>query len=537
MRKSSFKLLAVSLILLAGLTTAGIGSANVGQGPKLENPYETDAPQPTHIVGRGDCGYLQNPDILGDPRKRIHELSQATEWLETRLAANPNATTTNIPRKNFIDEEIFRKMETDKVPSAALSSDEEFVRRVTLDLTGRIPSADLVVKFVADTSADKRDRYIDSLIGTPEFVDRWTMWVGDLVQNTARTANVNRYPTGRSAFHGFIKSSIQQNKPYDEFVREMITANGNTFVASTGATNHIVGAITPMGPPQDTYDTAAVQSTKRFLGIETLDCLLCHGGAGHLNALNLWGSQIKREQAWGMSAFFTRQMIRAQRENEQPLILSFNVSDLPRGDYLLNTTSGNRTPRQPIEGENVVQPQYLFTNEKPNVRESYRAAFARILTKDRQFARATVNYLWAHFFGLGIVDPPTNFDLARLDPAKPPAEPWALQPSHPALLEKLTDDFISSGYNLQTIMRRMVQSSAYQLSSRYDGEWKEDYTSYFARKLVRRLDAEEVYDAMARATGVAPSVNVYTNITGAFVTANYAMQLPDTVEQIGRAHV
>jgi hypothetical protein len=96
---------------------------------------------------------------------------------------------------------------------------------------------------------------------------------------------------------------------------------------------------------------------------------------------------------------------------------------------------------------------------------------AREVTSDFQFARAAVNYLWKEFFGIGIVDPPDFFDPLRLDENNPPPAPWTLQPSHPALLRELAQDFVSNGYNLKDLMRKMVNSQAYQLSSRYNGTW------------------------------------------------------------------
>ncbi len=475
-----------------------------------------------------DCSLMNNPDIITDPKLHIHEISTLTSDAAARIRYVDSNY--KIVRQNYIDDHIFNKMAKDAVPSAPLSSDEEFLRRVTLDLTGRIPTSAEVKDFLSDTSSDKRQRYIDSLIGSPAFVDRWTMWMGDHLKNTAFSQNVQRYFEGRNAFYYTIRQAIQQNTPYNQFVSSLITASGKSFTASTGGVNYIVGAFTPMGPIQDTYDTAAVQAATRFLGIETMDCLLCHSGEGHLNALNLWATKTDRVEAQKMAAFFSRISLRRTLISRQPLILETEVQDLPRGEYRLNTTAGNRTPREPINGVDFLTPAYIFTGETPGSNENYRAAFARMLTKDRQFARATVNYLWAHFFGVGIVDPPTNFDLARLDPKAELPEGWSVQPSHPELLEQLTDDFIASGYNLQHIMKVITKSSAYQLSSRYEGEWKEEYTTYFARKLVRRLDAEEIHDAIVLATGVPVSYPIY----GFQNPVQLAMQLPDTNEPIVR---
>ena len=111
-----------------------------------------------------------------------------------------------MPRKNFIDEYIFGRMERDGIQPAPISSDEEFLRRIYLDVTGRIPSADQVRSFVNDTDPEKRNAVIDSLIGSPEFVDKWTMFFGDLFKNDGPSANVNRYLQGRDAFYAFLKN-------------------------------------------------------------------------------------------------------------------------------------------------------------------------------------------------------------------------------------------------------------------------------------------------------------------------------------------
>ena len=106
-------------------------------------------------------------------------------------------------------------------------------------------------------------------------------------------------------------------------------------------------------------------------------------------------------------------------------------------DYALNTTTGNRPTRAALGAVKAVAPTYIFTGQAPAAGQDYRVALAGFVTNDIQFARATVNYMWAYFFGMGIVDPPDQFDLARLDPSNPPPAPWSLQPSNPALLNEL----------------------------------------------------------------------------------------------------
>jgi len=137
-----------------------------------------------------------------------------------------------------------------------------------------------------------------------------------------------------------------------------------------------------------------------------------------------------------------------------------------------------------------------------------------------------VNYIWAQFFFFFIVDPPDQFDLARLDPAKPPPAPWTLQPSNPALLQGLAQNFIASKYDLRALMRQIVNSQAYQLSSRYNGAWNVAWEPLFARKLVRRLWSEEVHDAIAQSSNLIPSYTINQN-GATFGPVNWAMQLPE----------
>jgi hypothetical protein len=169
-----------------------------------------------------------------------------------------------------------------------------------------------------------------------------------------------------------------------------------------------------MGPAQDTYDRQWVQSATMFLGLKHFDCILCHDGAGHLDAVNLWAANVKRSEAWGLAAFFSRTRITRPGGNGT----AYLVNEAPTGGYNLNTNSGNRPNRvNRTDGlVSPVMPKYLFSGRQVTANQNFRPILAEELTKDPQFARATVNYIWAQFFGVGIVDPPDSFDLARLDP-------------------------------------------------------------------------------------------------------------------------
>lgn len=420
---------------------------------------------------------------------------------------------------NEIDTHIFGTLRRLGIAPAGLSTDQEFLRRVTLDLTGRIPTAQAVIEFLADPRPDKRTQWIEGLLETSEWADKWAMFYGDLFRNTVNTAHLNRYQPARDAFHYYLLDSLRQNKPYHEMVREMIADGGNTW--EVGQANFTLGGRTTGGPVQDTYDTQAVNVATAFLGITHLDCILCHDGAGRLDSLSLWGANAKRADAWGMAAFFARTSLTIPAGNDAR---PWSVNDLASGNYNLNTTSGNRPNRRAIDGRTFVTPTYMFGGGQPNPGENWRAALARLVISDFQFARATVNYIWRKFMVVGLVEPPDQFDPLRLDPDNPPPAPWTLQPSNPRLLDALARSFIRSNYDLRALMREITTSRAYQLSARYDGTWNPEWEKYYARKLVRRLDAEEIHDALVLASGDRPG---YVIAGFREPRIDFAMQLPD----------
>jgi hypothetical protein len=311
----------------------------------------------------------------------------------------------------------------------------------------------------------------------------------------------------------------------------MITAIGDNFV--DGQNNFIVGGIIPMGPQQDTMDGSLVNTAGMFLGINSLDCLLCHNGAGHLNSVNLWGSQRTRFEAWGMSAFFAR--VRRQRQvlSQQPNYAKFIVSELNNGEYQLNTDSGNRQPRAPVNGVSAVQPSYIFDGGGVNPGENRRQALARHVTSDFQFARAAVNYLWEKTMVEGLVSPSNTFDPARLDPNAQLPQGWSLQPANAELLKALAEDFIRNNYNIRSLIATIAKSSAYQLSSQYPGNWSLALVPYYARKYARRLDAEEIHDSIIKAAGIGVTYQLRDSLGQPTSTVNWAMQLPDTSEPRG----
>ncbi|MFN0100786.1 MAG: DUF1549 domain-containing protein [Bryobacteraceae bacterium] len=423
--------------------------------------------------------------------------------LTARVAATlpgEDASSARVKRVNYIDAQIFGKMERDGVPHAPMATDAEFFRRVHLDLTGRIPAGSEVQAFLADSTPGKRDRLIDKLLGSEAFVDKWSYFFMDLLRANGKMAR------GVQLFHYWLKEAVRSDRPYDDVVRSMISssAKSNLVVA---ASNVIVREHVEGKPGQakdgddiskvhqlDTHDELAILFGKTFLGIN-FSCVSCHDGKAHLEKVNVWLTGKSRREFFAFAGFMGKTRYIPHTEDTQAVMGHFIVDDLAPG-YDTKGSTMLRTPRW--GGPNTAA--FPLTGEKVRDGAEPREELGRMLTAHPQFARATVNLFWARLMGRGIVEPYDEFDLARQDPRSLP-EGWDLQPSHPELLNLLAADFRTNGYKLKNIFRKICQSSAYQLSARYPGEWKEAYSPYFARKFVRMLTAEEVHDALVSATG------------------------------------
>lgn len=421
---------------------------------------------------------------------RSGAIGDLTASVVTGLPAAPSSST--LTERTLIDQQLMRAWAREKIPHAPLADDYEFCRRVYLDLTGRIPTPDRLQAFVSSTAADKRDRLIDELLDSQAWADYWTYWYADQLRVTHnRIGNA-----AMKHFDTWLRQSIKDDKPYDQLVTEMITAsapNSNWMPDAAPATFlarwYVAGATMYTDQYEDTADEIFVQSARLFLGIN-YQCVSCHNGRNHLENVDLHLTSQNRRDFWSMAAFFGRTRVRAVRYQDR-----FIVTDDGAGYDALAAS----TVRLQRAGPAVV-PTFILTGEKADLTKPLRPQFARMLTAHPQFARATVNLIWKQMFGLGLVEPVDGFDMARQDPAHPPPAPWTIQPADPALLDALAQDFASHGFSLKHLMRTIARSSVYQLSSRFEGEWQERYTPYFARKYVQRLSAEQLHDAIVQAT-------------------------------------
>lgn len=485
--------------------------------------------------------------------RKDYRVSRLTSEVTSRIASTvglppvPGGTRTgnaqDLANGGLVDQYIFQAMAAAGVQPSALTTDYEFIRRVTLDLTGRIPTPDRVQSFVADTSPGKRSALVEELLASPAWLDKWTMYYGDLLQNsTVKTASGTvLFNEGRNAFYNWIRTALSNNLPYDQMARAVITAAGtNSYDPAQGALNWVVGGRVTGGPVQDTQDQLAANVADTFLGLANMNCVLCHNGRGHLDTLNRYFAGVTRYQAWQFASFMAHtpnaSLVRFDTTNNN--VYYWKLADSMSGDYQLGSTTGNRPARTIVNNEKTVAPVYLFNGDAPKGGANYRQALAGEVTSDFQFARASVNYMWKQFFGNGVVEPVDQFDLARLDPDNPPPNDGTplgqLQPSNARLLNALAQNFVQSGYDIKALQRLLVNSNAYQLSSFYDPQqWQASYEPLFARHFVRRLWAEEIHDAITQSSGVPVAYKIYlgtdpANTAAGMVTVNWAMQLPDT---------
>ncbi len=479
-------------------------------------------------VDHSNCNFFGGErDRIATRERNKFALSKLTDQVVSQLSpaslslGGSVTAPADVQSTNLIDTYLFSAMKDAGVTPAPKTTDWEFIRRATLDLTGRVPQLARLQSFTADSSIAKRTKLVDELVASPEYVDKWTVYYGDLFKNAIQTQNITRYGGGRSAFYTWIRDSLAANKPYNQMATELIASDGsNNF--TQGELNWLIGSRTTGGPIQDTQDMMAANTVETFLGISHLNCLLCHNGRGHLDALSVWGSTTSRMQAWGLAAYFSHTnlvtgLVDPLKPNGDRY---WWATDNQRTDYQLGSTTGNRPARTIVGTVRAVTPTYIFGGNTVKAGMDYRTALATEVTSDFQFARASVNYIWKEFFGRGIVDPVNQFDPARLDPKNPPPSPWTLQPSNPELLDALAQSFVDSGYDIKALMKLIVTSDAYQLSSRYSGTWNPQWEPLFARKMARRLWGEELLDTITQTSGVPNTLRQDAVVTG------YSMQIP-----------
>lgn len=364
---------------------------------------------------------------------------------------------TEFPRetpRNFIDREVWRKLRRLSIPPSGISSDQEFLRRVCLDLTGTLPPPRRVREFLESRDPDKRDRLILNLLNSPEFIDYWTFRLADLFR-------VSHEQGGREKvkiYWEWIREVVARNKPFDQVARERMAGQGYN-----GPTRHLWGA-DEIRLPQDVM----TEQARVFLG-RRLDCAQCHD-----HPFDSW----TQDQFWGLTGFF---------KNLTYFWTTMAAVDDPIGHEEFGADPRLLHPRTRQEVEAVYPDGRALPVEE---RKDPRPRLADWFTSSEEFLfeEAIANRFWSYFFGRGIVDPVDDFRLTN-------------PPSHPELLRKLARYFRSSGYDLGGLIRLIVQSNTYQRSGRPNRTNRGDGLNY-SRALPRSLDAEILLDMICQITGV-----------------------------------
>ena len=362
---------------------------------------------------------------------------------------------------NFVDEFIFEKLRKFRMAPSELSGDGEFLRRVCLDLTGRMPPPERVREFLASKDPRKRAKVIDTLIASPEFTDFWTFRFDDVFRVSVASNGINT--KWSQMYADWVRDSIAQNKPYDQMARERLVAQGYD-----GVTRHFL-PYDVIGPPGETM----AEEVRVFFG-RRLDCAQCHN-----HPYETWS----QDQFWGLAAFFGRLFKMGDTGFEY--VIFDHPLDQQMGNGDVNGSLQMLHPRTKVE----LKPTLLDgTVIEASGRENPRKALADWMVKHPFFAEAAVNRLWSYFFGRGIVDPVDDFRSTN-------------PPTHPELLARLAEEFRTHGHDLRHIIRMIVTSRTYQLSGRPNATNKEDRTNY-SHAVPRALDAEVLLDAICDLTEV-----------------------------------
>ncbi len=430
--------------------------------------------EPTNRLVAVDAGGLVRREQLGEATLIVRFLNQQVPVQLAFLPARPNFAWSEQPTANYIDEFVFAKLRTLQMNPSPLADDATFIRRAHLDAIGQLPTLDETRAFLADASPEKRTRLIDSLLQRPEFAEQWALKWSDLLRNEEKVLD----PKGVDAFTTWIRDSIATGKPIDQFVRELVVARGQTYD----------------NPPANFYRanrdplTRGETAARLFLGVR-LQCARCHN-----HPYDRW----TQDDYYSWAALFGR--------------VNYDVKTNERKDKLdLNEFNGEQIVLVKDEGEVAnprtgkdAPPRFLGA-ETPEMdaKADRLPPLAGWLASPRNdlFVRSQVNFIWYHLLGRGLVEPIDDFRITN-------------PPSNPALLNALAADFAAGGFDLRSLVRTIMTSRTYQLSSEPNATNADDETN-FSRAIVRRLPAEKLLDAQCQVLDVAADLNGYPEGTRA----------------------
>ncbi len=383
------------------------------------------------------------------------------------------------PRHNYIDEDILSHLEVLHIPPSSLAGDAEFIRRAYLDAAGILPTPAEVEQFVSDKSPDKRDKLIDAIMKRPEFVDYWAYkWSDMLLVSSNHLSDEEMW-----SYYDWIRDSVASDKAWDKFVYEIVTATGNTI--ENGAANYWV-------VHRDPLDTTENMS-QAFLGI-TLTCAHCHN-----HPLAKW----TQKDYYGMANLFARVRLKTySNQTARP-----GIGQILNNVTVFSASTGEFTDDRFMT---VLPPKPLDARALPETAPGdTRVYFAKWLTSPENpfFARNIVNRVWRNFMGRGLVEPVE--DLRDTNPA-----------TNSKLLNDLVKDFVAHHFDVDYLIREIMQSATYQASSTPLKENAAD-DQFGSHYVIKRLPAEVLLDAYSQVTKEPEKFEGYP-------AGTRALQLPDT---------
>jgi hypothetical protein len=365
-----------------------------------------------------------------------------------------------------IDRHLDSRWRSDGITPAAPADDGEFLRRVSLHIAGTIPVVSEARRFLRDPSAQKRAALIDELLESPGYLTNFSNFFRHFMMPEAGTDLQARAQL--PGFEAWLRQHMAKNTHYDALVRELLTVPLDTGRAMNSPLDGM-GTATPLGffqSKQVKPENLAAATSRMFLGLR-IECAQCHD-----HPQDVW----KRQQFWGYAAFFAG--IERVDRNEEFVGRVKEVFD--RRELSIPDSEAGR----------VVQATFLDgSSPQWRTRVSSRRELADWITSKKNpfFARATVNRLWGHFFGVGFVNPVDDFSGTN-------------PPSHPELLDEIAADFAAHDFDLKYLIRAITATRAYQLSSRKTDD-SQDQPQQFARMTVQGLTGEQLFDSLAAAVG------------------------------------
>jgi hypothetical protein len=388
----------------------------------------------------------------GETAIMIRTLGQAIVSHLTVVEKPPLFSYPKVATNNAIDELVFRKLRRLNIVPSDLSSDSDFLRRVYLDVLGIVPTEGEMEAFLSSKAPDKRQKLVDKLLERPEYADVWANKFDDMLRVGFNDSGVK----GGRQYHEFILDFLRTNRPYNDFARELLTSGGSHFW--NGPANFYFIAINV--PPED----LAVHVSQTMLGVR-LECARCHN-----HPFEKW----TMDDFYGFASFFKRVATKEVYSNDEDAIVIKDKGEL-------------RHPKT----KQLVFPKLLdgpVLHESPD--EDIRERLADWITSAQNpwFARALVNRIWKAYMERGIVEPVDDFRITN-------------PPSNPELLDALAKDFCDHNFDFKHMVRTVLKSRTYQLSSATNVTNQADNRNY-SHYYVKRLSAEQMIDSIVQVTGV-----------------------------------